>query len=383
MLNRTPLYNAHVKLGGRLVEFGGWEMPVQYSSIIAEHQAVRNAAGLFDISHMGEVFVTGPSAVEFLNRVLTNDVRKLSPGWGQYTLLCLPSGGVVDDLYVFCLAELEYLLIINAARIEADCRWMDQQSQGLFPTGQTLRIHNASPEFGAVAVQGPEVRKFVDVIFAQGTRSDSAASSLANLKKNQITSVQFAGHPAWISRTGYTGEDGFEIVAPAAVTEALWNRTLEAGLPFGLKPAGLGARDTLRTEAGYPLYGHELTDQTTPIEAGLARFVAMEKTKFNGREVLADQLAHGVRRTNIAFRMADKTAPPRPEYAVWNEGSVAERIGVVTSGTQSPSLGVGIGMAYVPPTFAAPNTAIQIEIRGRRTPAVVVPKPIFRKPKTR
>ena len=377
-MKRTPLFAAHQKLGGRLIEFGGWEMPVQYTSITDEHLAVRNAAGLFDISHMGEVRISGPGAEGFLSHTLTNDIRKLSVGQGQYTLMCQESGGVVDDLYVYRLRADEYLLVINASRIEDDLGWLQKQLDAAGKAGQ-VSLLNASDEFGAVAAQGPRVAEFINQCFPGPSQGGTRVSQVSDLKKNQAAKVSFTGRDIWISRTGYTGEDGFEVVAPAAVVELVWNKILEMGRPLGLKPAGLGARDTLRTEVCYPLYGHELDESTTPLEAGLGVFVSFEKGEFIGRAVLAEQKAKGVRKRLVAFRMTDKSAPPRPHYAIWSAGSNSARLGDVTSGTQSPSLGIGIGMGYVPPESAGPQTPVEIEIRGKRAPAVVVPKPIYRK----
>ena len=378
-MKRTPLYAAHQRLGGRLIEFGGWEMPVQYTGIVDEHLAVRKAAGLFDISHMGEVVARGPAAEDFLNRTLTNDVRKLAAGQGQYTLLCNPRGGVVDDLYVYRLSAHEYLLIINASRIEPDVAWLQQQAAA-FGDQAGLELRNLSDELGALALQGPQAVKFIGQCFPAASTGGTANVPVTDLKKNQIAEFSFEGATVWVSRTGYTGEDGFEIVAPAGLLEAIWNQLLELGRPCGLKPCGLGARDTLRTEVCYPLYGHELDETTTPIEAGLGFFVALDKGEFVGRPVLAEQKANGVSRKLAAFKMTGPSAPPRPHYALWSAGPEPARLGEVTSGTQSPSLGVGIGLGYVPPAFARPQTPVEIEIRGKRAAAVVVPKPIYRKP---
>jgi len=377
-MKRTPLFAAHQRLGGKLIEFGGWEMPVQYTSITDEHLAVRQAAGLFDISHMGEVWVEGPLAEGFLNLVLTNDLRKLAPGQGQYTLMCNPAGGVIDDLYAYRLAAEQYLLIINAARIADDVAWLEQRLARFGPP-QGVRLLNASEATGALAVQGPRVAAFINQCFAGPFAGGAAVARATDLKKNQVAGTRFGGHQAWVSRTGYTGEDGFELVAPAEAIPAIWERLLQLGRPHGLKPAGLGARDTLRTEVCYPLYGHELNENTTPLEAGLGFFVALDKGEFVGRPVLAAQKLGGVSRKLVAFKMTGKSAPPRPHYAIWSQGPAAEKLGEVASGTQSPSLGVGIGMGYVPPQFAQPQTPLAIEIRGQRAPALVVPKPIYRK----
>jgi len=374
MLKRTSLYAAHQKLGGKLIEFGGWEMPVQYTSIMDEHQAVRTAAGIFDISHMGEVTVSGGGSVEFLNRVLTNDIRKLTPGQGQYTLMCNERGGVIDDLYAYCLSRELYFLIINASRIEADIAWLRSLADPA--GGLEVAVSDASHNYDAVAVQGPRVREFIDECIPGASTSAMRVLRVTDLKKNEIGGFPFGGANVMISRTGYTGEDGFEIVGRDDSIVKVWEKLLEAGKPFGLKPCGLGARDTLRTEVCYPLYGHELDETTTPIEAGVGFFVAFDKGDFLGRSVLAEQKANGVKKKCVAFKMTEKSAPPRPVYPIWANGAA---VGQVVSGTQSPSLGVGIGMGYVPPEFAKAGTAIEIEARGKRAAAAVVPKPIYRR----
>jgi aminomethyltransferase len=379
MLKRTPLFELHQKLGGRLVEFGGWEMPVQYTSIMDEHLVVRKAAGIFDISHMGEVLVNGSVAEAFLNHILTNDIRKLGVGQGQYTLMCNELGGVIDDLYAYHLAPEEYLLIINASRIGEDVAWMQKQL-AIFPGHASVKLQNTSDQTGAVAVQGPRVVEFINQCFPGASRGGTVVSQASDLKKNQVGRFDFSGTPVWVSRTGYTGEDGFEVVSPAGLIAAIWTKILAIGHQYCLQPAGLGARDTLRTEVCYPLYGHELDEKTTPIEAGVGFFVALEKGDFVGRTVLADQKANGVAKKCVAFKTTDKCAPPRPHYPIWSTGAGAGPIGGVVSGTQSPSLGIGIGMGYVKPEFAKANTPIEIEIRGKRSPAVIVPKPIYRKP---
>ncbi len=375
MLKRTALFSAHQKLGAKLIDFGGWEMPVQYTSITGEHLAVRNAAGIFDISHMGEVTASGAGAESFLNSVLTNDTRKLAPGEGQYTLMCNEHGGVIDDLYAYKLSEGVYFLIINASRVEPDVAWLKSQA-AKFPGQNKLNLTDASHNYSAVAVQGPRVKEFINDCIPGASISAMRVAQVTDLKKNQIGGFHFEHEGILVSRTGYTGEDGFEIVGSDEAIRHVWNKILEAGTPFGIKPCGLGARDTLRTEVCYPLYGHELDENTTPIEAGVGFFVSLNKGEFNGRSVLAGQKANGVKKKLVAFKMTGKSAPPRPHYPICSNGT---HIGEVTSGTQSPSLNLGIGMGFVPPEFSKPDTHIEIEIRGKCFAAVVVPKPIYRK----
>lgn len=378
-LLRTPLHRAQVQLGARLIDFGGWELPVQYSGIVDEHLTVRRAAGLFDISHMGEIAVHGPGAGAFLNHVLTNDAGRLAVGQGQYTLMCREDGGVVDDLYGYRVKADEYLLIVNASRISADWDWLQTQVDPA-PTRDGFRLRNLSDEYGAVAAQGPAVAGFIDAAVSGGSIGGTMVPKVSALKKNEIGVFVFQGTSVYVGRTGYTGEDGFEVAAPAAAIETIWLAVLAAGRDSGIKPAGLGARDTLRTEMGYPLYGHELTLTTTPLEAGLSFFVCFDKGPFVGREALLRQKASGLTRKCVAFRMTGNSAPPRPQYPIWSSGPEAHRIGEVASGTQSPSLGCGIGMGYVPTSCAEVGTPLEIEIRGRRYPAVVVRRPLYRRP---
>jgi len=378
-LKRTALFGAHKRLGARLVEFGGWEMPVQYSGIIDEHLAVRKAGGIFDISHMGEVRVTGRKAAAFLNFLLTNDINKLAVGQGQYTLMCNERGGVIDDLYAYRVAPEEYLLVINASRIEPDVAWMQQQN-GKWPGKGEVNLENISDQFSAVAVQGPRTPTVMDAVIEGPAEGGTSVNKPSELKKNSVAIFKWKGAQIYVGRTGYTGEDGFEIIAPSDRIEEIWDAVLAKGHASCLQPAGLGARDTLRTEVCYPLYGHELDEATTPIEAGVGFFVALEKGDFIGRQVMADQKKNGVQKKCIAFKMSDKAAPPRPHYGIWSVGPNAEKIGEVVSGTLSPSLNMGIGLGYVPTRFAAVGTPIEIEVRGRRFAASVVQKPIFRKP---
>jgi aminomethyltransferase len=388
MLKRTALFSAHQNLGARLVDFCGWEMPVLYTSITEEHLAVRNAAGVFDISHMGEVTVSGAGAAEFLNRVLVNDIRKLAPGHGQYTLMCNERGGAIDDLYAYQLADGVYFLVINASRIYADVAWLqvqaakfrgDDASSPDAPAQEAsqsreLILNDASHHYSAVAVQGPRVKDFINTVVPGASISARRVNAVTDLKKNEVGGFPFEHGGVLVSRTGYTGEDGFEILGGNEEILRVWGAILEAGRPFGVKPCGLGARDTLRTEVCYPLYGHELDEDTTPIEAGLGRFVSFDKDDFIGKPALALQNAAGVHKKLMAFKMTGISPSPRPQCAIFSGG---DKVGVVTSGTPSPSLGVGIGMGYVTPECATHGRILQIEIRKRLEPAVVVQKPIY------
>lgn len=381
MGKQTALYESHLALGARMVDFGGWDMPIQYAGIVREHRAVRTAAGLFDISHMGEVTVSGKGAERFLNGLLTNDLKKLEVGRGQYTLLCNERGGVVDDLYAYRVRPHEYLLIVNASRITADVAWIEQAWKE-YGDAENVLVDNQSFHRGALALQGPRARDWIARCFS------AHHPGLDQLRKNQIVELRIEGEPVCIGCTGYTGEDGFEIVAPESLIPSLWNRILDLDPDPGadgnrsenpvVEPCGLGARDTLRTEVCYPLYGHELTEETTPIEAGVGFAVDLKKEAFVGREVLARQKAEGVTRKCVAFKLNGRGAPPRSGYRILSEGAEPKELGTVTSGTQSPSLDAGIGLGYVPVEFAKPGTPIQIEARGRLYPATVFAKPLYR-----
>ncbi len=366
MLKRTPLFEAHQKLGAKLIDFGGWEMPVQYTSIIEEHKAVRETAGLFDISHMGEFEIGGPFSGEFVNQALTNDASRLEIGEGHYTQICNERGGIIDDLYCFRTAVKSFLLVVNASRIAEDWGALVARRDAFLAT-EECSMHDQSGDAGAIALQGPEA----------ATMMRKLSGDACDLAKNRIGSFQVAGleKPVWISRTGYTGEDGFEIICANDEVRALWDRLIEVGA----RPCGLGARDTLRTEVCYPLYGHELDEDTTPIEAGIGWSVALDKGDFIGRDALVAQKEAGVDRRLIAFKMTGRSAPPRQGYPIWSVGDDAKRIGEVTSGTQSPSLGIGIGLGHVSREHARRDTPIEIEIRGRRTPAAICAKPIYSK----
>ena len=369
---RTALFETHQALGARCIDFGGWEMPVQYTGIVDEHCTVREACGLFDISHMGELMVGGARATEFLDSTLTNTASNLAVGDAQYSLMCNDRGGVLDDLYVYRIAREVYLLVVNASRITQDLEEL-QRLVAEFESTRTVNVVDESDNLSAVAVQGPHVNRFVSQLFTMAGLI--AVERPTALKKNQIDVFIFEGKEVYVSRTGYTGEDGFELIAPNDVITTLWGRLMELGQEHGIKPAGLGARDTLRMEMGYPLYGHELNEEVTPLEAGLGYFVDMEKS-FRGRGELGYQKNEGPTRRNMAFAMTAKSPPPREGYPVWIG---EDKVGTVTSGTQSPSLKTGIGMAYINQPYAKPGTEIEIEIRERRFPAELRKKPLYQK----
>lgn len=360
VLKQTPLHSEHVRLGARMVDFGGWSMPVQYSGIIDEHQTVRTTLGAFDISHMGQFFAHGPAAAPWLNRLLTNNVDKLAVGECQYTFLLNERGGVIDDLLVYRLEEERYLLVVNASKIEEDFAWMQAH---LDPSVEFL---NSSAEYAGIAVQGPRSMQLFDA-FLEGKHPQPA--------RNEILTVTIDGAPFYIARTGYTGEDGFEVFCPAERAVEVWRDLLERGAELGIKPCGLGARDTLRLEMCYPLNGSDLSPERTPLEAGLSFFVDLQKPDFIGRDVLAAQKEKGVSVRLVPFKMVGKTPPPRSHYAVYKNG---QQIAETTSGSLSPSLNVGIGMAYIPTEFARVGEEIEIDIRGRRLPAVIQKRPLYR-----
>ena len=358
VLKRTPLHGEHVRLGGKLIGFGGWDMPVQYSGIIDEHHAVRKALGVFDISHMGQFFVEGAGAAAWLNRMLTNNVERLAIGQGQYTLMLNERGGVIDDLLIYRICDDDWLLVVNASMIDEDFAWM----QSRLPADVTLV--NRSDDFAGLAVQGPKAAAWFDAYV--GGKCEAPA-------RNHIVRLDIGGGQTFIARTGYTGEDGFELFCPAASAVQVWNDVLASGAAFDIKPCGLGARDTLRLEMCYPLNGNDLSPERTPIEAGLGFFVDLQKGDFTGRTVLAAQKEHGIERRLVAFKMKGTTPPPRSHYAVYRDGA---QIGETCSGGLSPTLAAGIGMAYLPVADATPGTPIEIDIRGRRFTAIVEKKPL-------
>ncbi|MDB6167807.1 MAG: glycine cleavage system protein [Verrucomicrobia bacterium] len=363
-LRRTPLRDFHAAHGGRLVDFAGWEMPVQYRSILEEHKAVRRAAGLFDVSHMGEVDVRGPEAGKFLNHLVTNDVAKLFPGRALYSPMCYPSGGVVDDLLVYMRGPEDYFLCINAGNIDKDLAWMREQAAGF-----NVVITDRSSDYALLAVQGPKAAAIVQSL---------ADAKLDAVKYYHFTEGTVAGVKCLISRTGYTGEDGFELYHAAADAPKLAEALLAAGAPHGLELAGLGARDSLRLEAGYPLYGHEITEDISPLAAGLGWTVKLDKgVDFVGRAALAAQKKEGLKQKIVFFKTGDRRIV-RAETPVLD--SAGATVGRVVSGTLSPLLNEAIGSAVV--TAAAVDQPLKVDIRGAHVNLQLVKPPFVELKKT-
>lgn len=363
-LKKTPLHKTHVALGARMMGFGGYDMPVQYSSIKEEHIAVRQTAGIFDVSHMGEVIVRGPSAFDFVQNLVTNDASRLYDGRAMYSAMCTPSGGIVDDLLVYRMSEQEYMLVINASNIEKDVAWMHENNP------MKADLEDISDTIALFALQGPNAASIAKQI-VQDDFSDLKYYHFRNLEDF------FGCERAILSHTGYTGEKGFEIYCDADRASEIWEALMAAGKDYGLIPAGLGARDTLRIEAGYCLYGNDISDDTNPYEAGLGWITKPDKGEFVGRDALLDIKANGPDRKLVGFVMEERGIP-RKDYDILN--AVGDPIGTVTSGSQSPLLNCGIGMGYVPneSEYTAIDSKLGIAIRGRSIKARVK-KPPFHK----
>lgn len=358
-MRRTPLYDEHSKLGGKLIDFGGWELPVQYSGIIQEHQAVRTMAGLFDVSHMGEITASGPRAEEFVQAMVTNDISRMKNHQVMYSLMCYPDGGVVDDLLVYKFNSEDFLLVVNAGNADKDFAWLELH------THQGVEVKNVSDQYAQLALQGP----LAQAVLQQLTEADLGSLGFFRF----WPAVDIAGASVLLSRTGYTGEDGFEIYLSPDDAVRVWQRLLEVGQPFGVVPIGLGARDTLRFEAGLPLYGHEISADINPLEAGFHNFVKLGKAGFVGREALIRHKEAGVSRKLIGFTMLDKGVP-RSGYDVHADG---QRIGFVTTGSYAPSLKQNVGLALVASDFDGDEC--DIVVRGRELRAKIVPLPLYAK----
>ncbi|AKG36534.1 glycine cleavage system aminomethyltransferase GcvT [Paenibacillus durus] len=366
-LKRTPFFAFYSAFPeSRSIDFGGWELPVQFTGIQKEHEAVRSRAGLFDVSHMGEFMVTGSGAEAYLQHMTTNDVGKLADGQAQYSLLCYPDGGTVDDLLVYRLGEGRYMLVVNASNIGKDFQWLQDH---LPESG--VKLTDRSDETLLLAVQGPH---------AEAIMSEVTDVPLAGLKPfHFVERAVVCGVEVLLSRTGYTGEDGFELYAPIDAAAKLWNGLLEAGSAHGLMPAGLGARDTLRFEAKLPLYGQELSQDISPLEAGIGFFVKLDKGDFIGREALKAQKEQGIPRRLVGIEMIDRGIP-RSHYPVYADG---RRIGEITTGTQSPTLKRNLGLALVEARYGEIGMELEVEIRGKRLKAAVVKAPFYEKKRQR
>ncbi len=356
------MHAVHKESGAKMVPFGGWDMPVEYSGLIAEHQAVRTAAGLFDVSHMGEFEVTGPGALAFLQRVTANDVAKLAVGQAQYSALPMPSGCPVDDVIVYRRGEERYLIVVNAANADKDWAWLRAQGPS------DCALDDQSEAYALLALQGP--------------RAQAILQGLTPIDLGQVAFYQFAegrvnGEEAIVARTGYTGEDGFELFVAPDAAPSLWRKLVEAGRPHGLLPAGLGARDTLRLEARMLLYGNDMDETTTLIESGLGWIVSSDPAKgdFNGRSVLLEQKAHGAPRKLVGFETTERGLPRHGDPGYLGD----EPSGAVTSGSFAPFLQKSIGLAYRPSARAAVGTELSVEIRGRRIGARVVKTPFYKR----
>jgi aminomethyltransferase len=358
MALRTPLYDTHRKAGARLVEFAGWEMPVQYAGVLAEHEAVRNRVGLFDVSHMGEVVFRGPRALEALNRLFTNDLTRVVDGQAQYGCLCREDGGIVDDVVVYRRAVDDLLVCVNAANRKKDHDWLAAGG------ASGAEVRDESDEWAQLALQGPLAAQLLQRL---------TNANLSALRSYRFARGEVVGIPCLVARTGYTGEDGFEIFCPPGEAARIWDELMEAGRHEKIAPCGLGARDSLRLEMAYRLYGSDMDERNTPLEAGLGWVVKLGKAEFVGRDAILGQKEHGVARKLVGFVLTDPGIA-RHGYPVLQGGN---RVGEVTSGTRSPTLGSSIGLAYVPPALAAEGSTFTVEIRGRPTAARAVKTPFY------
>ena len=358
MAQNTALYETHQRCGGRIVEFAGWNLPVQYAGVLAEHRAVRQAAGLFDVSHMGEILFTGPQALRSILYLITNDISKMKDGDVRYSPMCNEAGGTVDDVLVYREGAERFLVVVNAANRQKDYAWMLAHN----PFGAA--IADVSDGWAQLALQGPRAAEIL-------------ARALPGVPQPEryytFLRVSYQGAPMVVSRTGYTGEDGFELYLNPANAPALWDGLLAAGEPLGLVPAGLGARDTLRLEAAMPLYGHELRDDLSPLEAGLGRFVKLDREDFVGRAALLAQKTAGIARKRVGLEIIDRGIA-REGAPVLQDGKA---VGVVTSGTMSPTLERAIAMAMVPKELAEPGTTLAVDVRGKALQAKVVKLPFY------
>lgn len=365
MARRTPLFDRHKKSGAKIINFGGFEMPVRYSGIKQEHIAVREAVGLFDVSHMGEFFISGQGALDLIQTVTVNDASKLQPGKAQYSLMCYEDGGIVDDLLVYMLGDEHYMLVVNAANVEKDRKWI------LSHNTNEVNFEDRSEDIVLLALQGPKSPELLGEL----TDINPKSIQFYTFKKGAVAGRQ----DVIISATGYTGEKGFELYIDRTITDPamIWDALIETGKSYGLQPAGLGARDTLRLEMGFPLYGNDITADTTPLESGLGWLTKFDKGDFIGYNALLKQKKDGINRKLIGFKIEESRQIPRSGYDICD--SDGQKKGFVTSGTQSVSLGIGIGMGYVPVKDAVEGNTIYISIRKKLIPATVTKPPFLKK----
>jgi aminomethyltransferase len=362
-LKKTPLNAEHRAQKGRMVDFGGWDLPVQYTTVVDEHRNVRTNVGLFDVSHMGEILVEGPKALEFLMNLTTNNVSKIAIGQAQYNAMCYENGTVVDDIIVYRRGTESFFVVVNASNSDKDFAWMLKHKPA-----QGVTIENQSASYGQIAIQGPKARDLV---------KELVDINVSDMKFYFFAEGKIVGVPAIIARTGYTGELGFEVYVPAATAPKVWNALMEAGQKYGVKPIGLGARDTLRLEVGYPLYGNDMDDTTTVLEAQLDWIVKFDKGDFIGRQALVSQKEKGLNRQLVGFEMVDK-AIGRHGYNVFTDETETTPCGVVTSGTMGPSISTNFGQAYVPTKLAAEGSEFFVDVRGERKRAKVVSRPFYK-----
>jgi len=361
-VNRTVFYETHKALGAQFIEFAGWEMPVSYTGVLEEHKAVRTTAGLFDVSHMGRIQVDGQGAKGFLQHLSTADVAALRPGQACYTLFCNHEGGIIDDLLIYKLKRASYLLCVNAANRDKCLNWIRKNAADF----SNLLIEDVSDSIAQIAIQGPASLQILQEL----TDAD-----ISCLKLKTFVEARLGGMDSYIARTGFTGERGYEVFLPSIIAPGIWESIMKKGEPFGLKPAGLGARDTLRLEMGYPLYGSDMDETTTPIEASLERAVDFEKGDFIGKEAILRKKERGIERKLVGFELLQKGIP-RHGYRIYSNGKT---LGVVTSGNFSPTLKKGIGLGYIHPNYSGAGSEILIDIRGKAVLAVVVELPFYKK----
>lgn len=370
-MKRTPLYDAHRAAGGKLVDFAGWDMPIQYTGVLDEYHAVRQAAGLFDVSHMGRFQVCGPSATAFLQLLVTTDVAKLALGASHYSMVCNEHGGIKDDVFIYHTDPQEYLLCVNASNREKVWGWLVEHTSGV----ADLLLSDQSAQLAQLAFQGPASRAIL---------AESVGKGIDSVRPRECFRAEVAGAPMLITRTGYTGEVGYELYVQANRATAVWDELLRNGKALGVKPAGLGARDLLRLDMAYLLYGNDISEETTPLEAGAGWVLHFQKADFVGRAALLRQRSAGPSRQLVGFELLEKGVP-RHGFKVLPEeqgspGASGAPIGEVASGNLSPVLQKGIGLAYVPPSHAVIGSRLVIDIRGRGVPAVVVKTPFYKKP---